>query len=100
MANDVFGVFLERASESISQLKHALAKGDGGPGFAQCSVDEDSDTADGASDGCGNAASQELQQSHAGKITLKANGLNTVSSYSNLYEKSNCLLVIMFFISS
>uniref|UniRef100_A0A8C3XEB0 Serologically defined colon cancer antigen 8 n=1 Tax=Cyanoderma ruficeps TaxID=181631 RepID=A0A8C3XEB0_9PASS len=63
----------ERASESISQLKHALAKGDDGPGFDQSSVDEGSDNADRASDGCGdrasdscgNTASQELHQSHA-----------------------------------
>ncbi|XP_032910172.1 serologically defined colon cancer antigen 8 isoform X5 [Catharus ustulatus] len=48
----------ERASESISQLKNALAKGDGGTGFEQSSVD-------GASDDCGTAASQELQHSHA-----------------------------------
>ncbi|KAL9863206.1 serologically defined colon cancer antigen 8 isoform 4-T6 [Geothlypis trichas] len=54
----------ERASESITQLKHALAKGDG-TGFDQSSVDEDSDNADGASDDCGTAASQELQHSHA-----------------------------------
>ncbi|KAF2978451.1 hypothetical protein EK904_004411, partial [Melospiza melodia maxima] len=53
-----------RASESISQLKHALAKGDG-TGFDQSSVDEDSDNADRASDDCGTAASQELQHSHA-----------------------------------
>uniref|UniRef100_A0A8C5JE00 SDCG8 protein n=1 Tax=Junco hyemalis TaxID=40217 RepID=A0A8C5JE00_JUNHY len=54
----------ERASESISQLKHALAKGDG-TGYDQSSVDEDSDNTDRASDGCGTAASQELQHSHA-----------------------------------
>ncbi|NXQ73939.1 SDCG8 protein, partial [Quiscalus mexicanus] len=54
----------ERASESISQLKHALAKGDG-TGFDQSSVDEDSGNADRASDDCGTAASQELQHSHA-----------------------------------
>lgn len=95
MANDVFGFFLERASESISELKHALAKGDDGPGFDQSSVDEGSDNADGASDDCGNAASQELQQSHAGKTILKTNGLNIVRNYTNFNEKSNYLLVIM-----
>ncbi|NWH32774.1 SDCG8 protein, partial [Chloropsis hardwickii] len=55
----------ERASESISQLKHALAKGDGGTGFDQSSVDEGSDNGDGANDESGSAASQELQNSHA-----------------------------------
>ncbi|XP_041260103.1 serologically defined colon cancer antigen 8 isoform X3 [Onychostruthus taczanowskii] len=54
----------ERASESISQLKHALAKGDG-TGFDQSSVDEGSDNADTANDDCETAASQELQHSHA-----------------------------------
>ncbi|XP_014733550.1 PREDICTED: serologically defined colon cancer antigen 8 isoform X3 [Sturnus vulgaris] len=57
--------FLERASESISQLKHALAKGDGDTGFEQSSVDEGSDNVDRACDDCGTAASQELQHSHA-----------------------------------
>ncbi|XP_063247013.1 serologically defined colon cancer antigen 8 isoform X2 [Prinia subflava] len=55
----------ERASESISQLKHSLAKGDDGTGCDQSSVDEGSDNTDRASDACGNAATQELQQSHA-----------------------------------
>ncbi|NXM44819.1 SDCG8 protein, partial [Gymnorhina tibicen] len=55
----------ERASESISQLKHALAKGEDGIGFAQAAVDEGSDSADRESDGCGNAASQEPQYSPA-----------------------------------
>ncbi|NXT97578.1 SDCG8 protein, partial [Buphagus erythrorhynchus] len=55
----------ERASESISQLKHALAKGDGGTGFDQSSVDEGSDNVDMANDDCGTAASQEQQHSHA-----------------------------------
>ncbi|XP_039913550.1 serologically defined colon cancer antigen 8 isoform X2 [Hirundo rustica] len=55
----------ERARESISQLKHLLAKGDAGTGCDQSSVDEGSDDADRANDDCGNAASQELQQSHA-----------------------------------
>ncbi|XP_039424186.1 serologically defined colon cancer antigen 8 isoform X1 [Corvus cornix cornix] len=50
----------ERAIESISQLKHALAKGEDGIGFDQSAVDEGSDK-----DDCGNAASQELQHSHA-----------------------------------
>ncbi|RLW07118.1 hypothetical protein DV515_00004322 [Chloebia gouldiae] len=54
----------ERASESISQLKHALAKGDG-TGFDQFSVDEISDNADRENDDCGTAASQELQHSNA-----------------------------------
>lgn len=99
MANDVVGFFSERASESITQLKHALAKGDG-TGFDQSSVDEDSDNADGASDDCGTAASQELQHSHAGKIALKASGLNIVRNHTNFSEKSNYLLVIMVFISS
>ncbi|KAI1240677.1 hypothetical protein IHE44_0009113 [Lamprotornis superbus] len=58
-------LFLERASESISQLKHALAKGDGGTGIDQSSVDEGSDNVDRACDDCGTAASQELQHSHA-----------------------------------
>lgn len=99
VANDVVGFFSERASESISQLKHALAKGDG-TGFDQSSVDGDSDNADRASDDCGTAASQELQHSHAGRISLKANGLNIVRNYSNFNFKSNYLLVIMVFISS
>nr|XP_030125486.3 serologically defined colon cancer antigen 8 isoform X6 [Taeniopygia guttata] len=54
----------ECASESISQLKHALAKGDG-TGFDQSSVDEGSDNADRDNDDCGTVASQELQHSHA-----------------------------------
>ncbi|XP_030125485.4 serologically defined colon cancer antigen 8 isoform X8 [Taeniopygia guttata] len=54
----------ECASESISQLKHALAKGDG-TGFDQSSVDESSDNADRDNDDCGTVASQELQHSHA-----------------------------------
>ncbi|XP_010390062.1 serologically defined colon cancer antigen 8 isoform X2 [Corvus cornix cornix] len=52
--------YSERAIESISQLKHALAKGEDGIGFDQSAVDEGSDK-----DDCGNAASQELQHSHA-----------------------------------
>ncbi|XP_014114836.1 PREDICTED: serologically defined colon cancer antigen 8 isoform X3 [Pseudopodoces humilis] len=55
----------ERASESISQLKQVMARGDDGTGFDQSSVDEGSDNADRASDDCGNAASQELQHSQA-----------------------------------
>ncbi|NXI77500.1 SDCG8 protein, partial [Rhipidura dahli] len=55
----------ERATESISQLKHALAKGEDGIGFDQSAVDEGSDNADRDSDDCGNAASQETQHSHA-----------------------------------
>ncbi|XP_041878943.1 serologically defined colon cancer antigen 8 isoform X4 [Corvus kubaryi] len=55
----------ERAIESISQLKHALAKGEDGIGFDQSAVDEGSDNADRDKDDCGNAASQELQHSHA-----------------------------------
>ncbi|NWV33707.1 SDCG8 protein, partial [Grantiella picta] len=55
----------ERASESISQLKYALAKGEDGNGFNQSSVDEGRDNADRDKDDCGNAASQELQHSHA-----------------------------------
>ncbi|NWZ79262.1 SDCG8 protein, partial [Poecile atricapillus] len=55
----------ERASESISQLKHVMTRGDDGTGFDQSSVDEGSDNADRASDDCGNAASQELQHSQA-----------------------------------
>ncbi|NWV06099.1 SDCG8 protein, partial [Ptilonorhynchus violaceus] len=54
----------ERASESISQLKYALAKGEDGVGFDQSTVDEGSDYADRANDH-GNAASQELQHSQA-----------------------------------
>ncbi|XP_068041511.1 serologically defined colon cancer antigen 8 isoform X6 [Anomalospiza imberbis] len=54
----------ERVSESICQLKHALAKGDG-TGFDQSSVDEGSDNADRGNDDCGTAVSQELQHSHA-----------------------------------
>ncbi|NXD27899.1 SDCG8 protein, partial [Spelaeornis formosus] len=54
----------ECASESISQLKHALAKGDG-TGFDHSSVDESSDSGDRANNVCGTTASQELQQSHA-----------------------------------
>uniref|UniRef100_A0A674GUG8 SHH signaling and ciliosis regulator SDCCAG8 n=1 Tax=Taeniopygia guttata TaxID=59729 RepID=A0A674GUG8_TAEGU len=64
VTNDVVGFFLECASESISQLKHALAKGDG-TGFDQSSVDEGSDNADRDNDDCGTVASQELQHSHA-----------------------------------
>lgn len=100
VAKDVVVFFLERASESISQLKNALAKGDGGTGFEQSSVDGGSDNVDRASDDCGTAASQELQHSHAGKINLKANGLSVVRNYTNFNEKSNYLLVIMVFISS
>ncbi|NXA15767.1 SDCG8 protein, partial [Sapayoa aenigma] len=55
----------ERASESIHQLKYALAKGEDDIGFDQSSVDEGSDEADRENDDCGNAARQELQHSHA-----------------------------------
>ncbi|NWV85401.1 SDCG8 protein, partial [Dasyornis broadbenti] len=55
----------ERASESISQLKYALAKGEDGIGFDQSSADEGRDNADRDKDDCGNAASQELQHSYA-----------------------------------
>ncbi|NWU27964.1 SDCG8 protein, partial [Dyaphorophyia castanea] len=55
----------ERASESISQLKHALAKGEDGAGFDQSAVQEGSDNADRDGDDCGNAAGQEPQHSHA-----------------------------------
>ncbi|XP_027539745.1 serologically defined colon cancer antigen 8 isoform X2 [Neopelma chrysocephalum] len=55
----------ERATESIHQLKYALAKGEDDIGFDQSSVDEGSDDADKENDDCGNAARQELQHSHA-----------------------------------
>ncbi|XP_064504747.1 serologically defined colon cancer antigen 8 isoform X3 [Pseudopipra pipra] len=55
----------ERATESIHQLKYALAKGEDDIGFDQSSVDEGTDDADGENDDCGNAARQELQHSHA-----------------------------------
>ncbi|NXE88959.1 SDCG8 protein, partial [Menura novaehollandiae] len=55
----------ERASESISQLKYALAKGEDGVGFVQSSVDEGNDDADRDNDECGNATSPKLQHSRA-----------------------------------
>ncbi|NWW81510.1 SDCG8 protein, partial [Climacteris rufus] len=55
----------ERASESISQLKYALAKGEDSIGVDQSSVVEGSDGAHRNSDDCGNAASQEPQHSQA-----------------------------------
>ncbi|NXU17943.1 SDCG8 protein, partial [Pardalotus punctatus] len=55
----------ERASESIFQLKYALAKGEDDVGFGQSSMDEGSGDAAGSKDDCGNAARQELQHSHA-----------------------------------
>ncbi|NWT82646.1 SDCG8 protein, partial [Lanius ludovicianus] len=57
----------ERASESIAQLKNALAKAEDGIGFDHSAVDEGGDSADRDSGDCGNAASQELQHSHAAK---------------------------------
>ncbi|KFZ55349.1 Serologically defined colon cancer antigen 8, partial [Podiceps cristatus] len=68
----------ERASESIHQLKYALeerelAKGEGEVGFDQSSVDKGSDDVDKGNGDSGNVAWQELQHSHTGKITLKAN---------------------------
>ncbi|NXM72134.1 SDCG8 protein, partial [Serilophus lunatus] len=57
--------FPERASESIHELKYALAKGMEDVGFDQSSVDQGSDDADGGNDDSGNAARQELQHSHA-----------------------------------
>lgn len=97
--------FSERASESIHQLKYALeerqfAKGEGEVGFDQSSVEKEIDDVDRGSDDSGNAAWQELQHSHAGKITLKANGLKIVRNNTNFNEKSKHFLVIMFFISS
>lgn len=97
--------FSERASESIHQLKYALeerqfAKGEGEVGFDQSSVEKEIDDVDRGSDDSGNAAWQELQHSHAGKITLKANGLKIVRNDTNFNEKSKHFLVIMFFISS
>uniref|UniRef100_A0A8C6KAE4 Uncharacterized protein n=1 Tax=Melopsittacus undulatus TaxID=13146 RepID=A0A8C6KAE4_MELUD len=60
----------DRASESIHQLKYALedrqfGKGEGEVGFGQSSVDKGSDDVDMSNDDSGNAACQELQQSHA-----------------------------------
>ncbi|XP_065536232.1 serologically defined colon cancer antigen 8 isoform X3 [Lathamus discolor] len=60
----------DRASESIHQLKYALedrqfGKGEGEVGFDQSSVDKGSDDVDMSNDDNGNAAWQELQQSHA-----------------------------------
>ncbi|XP_010071754.1 PREDICTED: serologically defined colon cancer antigen 8 [Pterocles gutturalis] len=58
---------MERASESIHQLKYALKEGQfarGEAGFDQSSVDEGSDDVDRSNDS-GNAAWQELQYSHA-----------------------------------
>ncbi|NWT21094.1 SDCG8 protein, partial [Vireo altiloquus] len=55
----------ERANESISQLKHTLAKGQDDIGFDQSTADEGSDNADSDNDDHGNAASQEPQHSHA-----------------------------------
>lgn len=97
--------FSERASESIHQLKYALeerqfAKGEGEVGFDQSSVEKEIDDVDRGSDDSGNAAWQELQHSHAGKITLKANGLKISRNDTNFNEKSKHFLVIMFFISS
>lgn len=76
----------ERASESIHQLKYALedkqfAKDDSEAGSDQSSEDRDNDDS-------GNAAWQELQNSHAGKMTLKANGLKIVRNDTNFNEKS------------
>lgn len=73
--------FSERASESIHQLRYALeerqfAEGEGEAGFDQCSVDRGNDDSE-------NAAWQELQHSHAGKITLKANSLKIVRNCTN-----------------
>lgn len=97
--------FSERASESIHQLKYALeerqfAKGEGEVGFDQSSVEKEIDDVDRGSDDNGNAAWQELQHSHAGKIILKANGLKISRNDTNFNEKSKHFLVIMFFISS
>lgn len=93
VANDVIYFFSERASESIHQLKYALeerqfAKGEGEVGFDQSSVDKGSDDVDRGDDDSGNTAWQELQHSHAGKITLKANSLKIVRNYANFNEKS------------
>lgn len=53
-----------------------FAEGEGEAGFDQCSVDRGNDDS-------GNAACQELQHSHAGKIILKANSLKIVRNYTN-----------------
>ena len=97
VTNDV-GVFPERASESIHQLQYALeerqfAKGEGEVGFDQSSVGKGNDDS-------GNAASQELQHSHAGKITLEANSLKIIRNCTNFNRKSKYFLVIRFLISS
>lgn len=75
VANDFF-FSSERASESIHQLKSALedrqfAKDDGEAGSDQSSEDTGSDDVDKCNDDSGNAAWQELQNSHAGKMTQK-----------------------------
>lgn len=82
------GFFSDRASESIHQLKHALedrqfGKGEGEVEFDQSSVDKGDDDGDMSNHDSGNAAWQELQQSHAGKITVKANSLKMVRNYAN-----------------
>ncbi|NXF22453.1 SDCG8 protein, partial [Rhodinocichla rosea] len=88
----------ERASESISQLKHALAKGDG-TGFDQSSVDEDSDNADKASDDCGTAASQELQHSHAvNQLKILLQHQERMENLAAIMENQNITHVILYFL--
>lgn len=101
VANDFF-FSLERASESIHQLKYALedkqfAKDDSEAGSDQSSEDRGSDDVDRGNDDSGNAAWQELQNSHAGKMTLKANGLKIVKMILMSMKKVNIFVIINVF---
>lgn len=82
-------LFAERANESIHQLKYALedrhfAESKDEVGFDQSSVDKGSDDVDRDSDDSGSPPWEELQHSHAGKITLKANSLKMLEIVLNL----------------
>lgn len=97
----------ERANESIHQLKYALeerqfAEGKDEVGF-ESSVDKDNDDVDHGNDDRENSAWQDLQHSHAGKITQNANSLKIVRSDIKSVppkKKSVFLLTINVFISS
>lgn len=67
-----------------------FAEDEGQAGLDQLSVDKGTDDVDG-----GNAAWQELQHSHAGKIAPKVSSLKHIRNYNNLNEKSKYVLVIM-----
>lgn len=102
-------MFAERANESIHQLKYALeerhfTENKDKVGFDQSSVDKGSDDVDRCSDNSGDPPWEELQHSHAGKITLKANSLKMLKTIlnlfictTNIFAYNQCVFFVFFF---